>query len=112
MKLLLSSTATKDELSVYLSDNLIEYVKDTDKSYVVAYRNKIVATTDSFAHLASSQEEADTKLILHAVEASRQGATKMTFIRPTQTCSFYVLGMLITRRYRICHWHWPEEKED
>ena len=78
MKLLLSSTTTKDELPVYLSDNLIEYIKGTDKSYIVAYRNKIVATTDSFAHQASSQE-ADTKLILHEVEASGQGATKIDF---------------------------------
>ena len=34
MKVLLSSTSTKDELSVNLSNNLIEYVKDTDKIYV------------------------------------------------------------------------------
>ena len=34
MKALLSSTSTLDELSVNLSTNLIEYVKDTDTIYV------------------------------------------------------------------------------
>ena len=31
MKVLLSSTSMKDELSIYLSTNLNEYVNDTDK---------------------------------------------------------------------------------
>ena len=54
MKVLLSSTSTKDELSVYLSINLIEYVKDTDKKYVIAYRDMVISTADNYQHLASS----------------------------------------------------------
>ena len=77
MKTLLSHVSTKDALSVYLYVNLIENVKSYNKSYVVAYQNKVISTTGLHEHLASNQEEADTKLILHATDAYRRGVSKI-----------------------------------
>ena len=71
MQVLPSSTSTKDELSVYLYTNVIEYVKDTDKKYVIVYRDMVISTAGHYEHLASSQEEADTQIILRAVDAYR-----------------------------------------
>ena len=61
---------------MFLSTNLMEYEKDPDKIYVTANRNKVVhvSTAGRYQQLASSQEEADTKMILHAVDV---GATKI-----------------------------------
>ena len=58
MKTLLSHSSKKDELS--LSLNLIENLRNYNKSYVIAYQNKVVSTTDLHEYLASNQEEADT----------------------------------------------------
>ena len=77
MKTLLSYSSTKDELSVYLSLNRIENVKHYNKSYVIAYQNKVVSTTGHHEYKASNQGEADTKLILHATGAYRRGVTKI-----------------------------------
>ena len=77
MKTLLSHSSTKDELSVYFSLNLIENVKNYNKSYVIANQNKVVSTTALHEYLASNQEETDTKLILHATDSYRRGATKI-----------------------------------
>ena len=77
MKTLLSHSSTKDELSVYLSVNHIENVKSFNKLYFAAYQNKVISTTSLHEHLASNQEEADTKLILHATDAYRIGVSKI-----------------------------------
>ena len=77
MKTLLSYSTTKDELSVYLSLNRIENVKHYNKSYVIAYQNKVVSTTGLHEYKASYQEEADTKLIHHATSAYRREVTKI-----------------------------------
>ena len=77
MKTMLSHSSTKDELPVHLSLNLIENVKDYNTSYVIAYQNKVVSTTGLNEYLAINQEEADTKLILHATDAYKRGVTKI-----------------------------------
>lgn len=77
MKTLLSHSSTKDDLSAYLSLNLIETAKSQNKKFVVAYRNKVVSMTGRHDYLASNQEEADTKLILHAGDAYRRGVSKI-----------------------------------
>lgn len=77
MKTLLSHSSTKDELSVYFSTNLLEKARSSNKSYVIAYQNKVISTTGLHQHLASNQEEADTKLILHATFAYSEGALRL-----------------------------------
>ena len=67
----LSSTSTKDSLTIYLSDQLTRYsttnVMTTKRKDVMA-NNKIQTMTGS-----STQEKADTLMIFHAVEAARNG---------------------------------------
>ena len=41
------------------------------------------------SHLASNHEEADTKLLLHAVDATMSGVTSIEIMSPTLTCLFY-----------------------
>ena len=44
---------------------------------MVAWRTEIAATHCVLEHLRSAQEEADTKLILHAIDAKERGATRL-----------------------------------
>ena len=71
---LLSHTNTKDELTVYLAAHVIEHGRETGKSYVVVSRDTVNASGMDVNHLQSIQEEADTKIILHAVDAASRGA--------------------------------------
>lgn len=71
---LLSHTSTKDELTVYLAAHVIEHARETGTSYVVASRDTANASNMNVNHLQSIQEEADTKMILHAVDAASRGA--------------------------------------
>ena len=77
---LLSHTATKDALTVFSSTvlNLLETSKENNKLHTVAWQNKPESTHRDLNHLSSSQEEADTMLILHAVDASKNGETELT----------------------------------
>ena len=68
---------SKDELSACFSVSLIENAKDTDKSYVIAYRNNVMSTTGLHQHLASNQIETDTKIILRATDAYSRGVAKI-----------------------------------
>ena len=79
LKKLLSHTATKDELVVFMSKELLEFSKEKNTLYTAACHNKAEASHRDVNHLSSSQEEADTKLILHAVDACKNGATELTF---------------------------------
>ena len=67
---LLSHTNTKDELMVYF----IEHGRETGKSYTVASRDTVNASGMDVNHLQSIQEEAITKIVLHAVDAASRGA--------------------------------------
>ena len=76
MKKRLSHTQTKKELSVYFAQKLLEAAKKT-KDVIVAYGNRCQGTLHDMSHLNSEQEEADTKLLLHAVDAKTSGATSI-----------------------------------
>ena len=76
MKRLLSHTKTKSELTAYLAEKLLEKAHQEQKHLVVAWGSECLATHQSVVHLSSSHEEADTKLVLHALAASCSGATK------------------------------------
>ena len=93
IKVLLSISVTKDELSTYFTVNPIEDVKDTDNSYVIAYRNNVISTTELHQHHASNQEETDTKIILHAADPYSGGVLqKLIFIQLTRRflfCAFF-----------------------
>ena len=75
MKKLLAQSKTKGELTTFLAKN----VKDNanGRQVIVAWGTECEATHRDVRHLQSTQEEADTKIILHALDASTQGATQL-----------------------------------
>lgn len=79
MKLLLSHEKPKMEL--------------TDRtSVVVAWGNNCQATHRDVTYLRSSQEKADTKMMLHAVDTASNGATQINFYSPDTNVFILSLG--------------------
>ena len=52
------------------------------RQLVVAWGKECEATQKDMGHLQSDHEEADTKIILHAVDATADGATDLTIHSP------------------------------
>jgi hypothetical protein len=83
MKLLLSHTKTKDELTAYLSEKAIQYATQRNKCLFVSWRESAKSSMDILTdELKSDQEEADTKIILHSIFACRRGATQLHIYSP------------------------------
>ena len=78
MKRLLSHERTKMELTEYLSAKVIQRSECKGKNVIEAWGCYCQGTYFDVTHLRSSQEEADTKIILHAVDAASRGATEIT----------------------------------
>ena len=74
MKKLLAHVETKTELTEYLASETLEKGRQSGKCVVVAWSCRCEATHMDASHLASNHEEADTKLLLHAVDATISGA--------------------------------------
>ena len=68
MKALLSHIGTKKELSEYFAQKLLQIKR---KKVVVAFCDKYISNVGDMSHLSSSQEEADTMILLHAVYCSK-----------------------------------------
>ena len=98
MKRLLAHVSSKDALSAYLATKLLDHAAKNDKCLVVAWQNKANATHREVSHLASSQEEADTKIILHSVYATINGASSIDIYSPDTD----VLVLAIRRYPRLC----------
>lgn len=65
----------------------------TDRtSVVVAWGNNCQATYRDVTYLRSSQEEADTKMMLHAVDTASNGATQINFYSPDTNVFILSLG--------------------
>ena len=82
MKRLLSHTRTKMELTIYLSEKTIQHAADHGRRFVVAWGRTCAATHKDVAHLQSIQEETDTKMMLHALDATADGATEIQIHSP------------------------------
>ena len=82
MKRLLAHVKTKAELTQYLATKILERGRQIGKQVVVAWGCQCQATHRDVAHLESNHEEADTKLLLHAVDATTSGATSIRIISP------------------------------
>ena len=94
MKRLLSHTKTKMELTIYLGPKIKEYADRSGRQLVVAWGSVCKATHKDVAHLQSNQEEADTKMISHALDATANGATQLQIHSPDT--DVFVLAL---RRY-------------
>jgi hypothetical protein len=77
LKNLLSHIRTKDSLTEYLANKLLRHAQQMGKNIVVAWRAKAAATHFEADYLSSTQEEADTKIILHAINAKERGKTSL-----------------------------------
>ena len=95
MKRLLSHSKTKMELTVYLAQKSMEYAVRNGRRFVVSWGCQCQATHQDTDHLRqSNQEEADTKMILHALDATANGATTLDIHSPDT--DVFVLSL---RRY-------------
>ena len=75
MKKLLSHTKTKMELTTYLTDKaMTQFSRQGGRRFVVAWGSECKATHKDVRNLQSSQEEADSKIILHAADATSDDA--------------------------------------
>lgn len=94
MKKFLSHIRTKDELTNYLAHKIFSHAKKCSKKFVVSWRTEVSATHCSLECLKSSHEEADTKIVLHAINAKDRGAaTLLVFAQDTD------ILVLLVRRY-------------
>jgi len=94
MKKLLSHIDTKDHLTEYLSKKLLEHARTWHQTCIVAWRSEAASTHGDFSCLKSTHEEADTKMILHSINACDRGAKKLlVFAQDTDVL------VLLVRRY-------------
>lgn len=98
MKRLLSHTKTKQELTVYLARKSFEFAQGNERCFVVSWGCECAATSQRTEHLQSNHEEADTKLILHAIDATAHGATELNIHSPDTD----VLVLAIRRYPELC----------
>ena len=84
-KQFLSSTTTKDELTVYLAKKALYHFEGKPKIFIVTSRQNVYFNCMDVQHLHSSQEQADTRVILHRLDAARREAT-VTFSHLIQMC--------------------------
>ena len=80
IKKILAHSKTKGELTTFLAKNVKDYAEGGQ--VVVAWGTECEATHRDVTHLQSTQEEADTKIILDALGASAQGATQLSIFSP------------------------------
>ena len=73
MKQFLSHVLTKKDLTVYLSKYLKDYFEDSNRQYVLSYEKKMLIILLVYSNELQEHyhEEADTVLILHAVDIAK-----------------------------------------
>ena len=90
MKRLLAHVNTKKELTEYLAIKMLEKGPEEGLRVTVAWDSKCKAMHRDMQYLDSNQEEADIKLLLHAVDATVSGATRIECVsRDTRMCLYW-----------------------
>ena len=82
LKQLSSSIHTKDRLISFLGRKLLVHFVNDVRPIVVAYRKEVHSNHGDYSHLSSCQEEADTKIILHAVDLAKRGLERIHISSP------------------------------
>ena len=98
LKKLLSRTKTKAELPAFLAKKVKERSEALRRQLDVARGKECEATHKDMGYLQSDHEEADTKIILHALHATADGAADLTI----HSIDFDVLVLAIRRSSDIC----------
>jgi len=78
LKKLKSLSKTKAELTAFLAQKVMERGKAKGKRVIVAWATECKATHKDVIHLQSDHEEADTKNILHVLDAAADSATELS----------------------------------
>ena len=87
------------ELTEYHARKALDHAEIIEKRLVAAWETSCEATHENVAHLRSTQEEDDTKILLHAVDAAAHGATDINIHSPDT--DVFILAL---RRYpQLCH---------
>ena len=82
LKQLVSSNANKESLCIYFASHILECKKDSPKTYVVTLKHECKSNKLSVEHLTSTQLEADTRLLLHTIDATKRRATFLSIHSP------------------------------
>ena len=98
LKKLLSRTKTKAELTAFLAKKVKERSQALRRQLDVARGKECEATHKDMGYLQSDHEEADTKIILHALHVTADGAADLTI----HSIDFDVLVLAIRRSSDIC----------
>ena len=87
----LSSTKTKEELTIYLSEKLIHEFLHQNKQFVVVYDNKCETNISNFDHnlCVHCHEEADTLTVLHEIDVAKRDPFQELYIDCCDTDVFY-----------------------
>ena len=75
MKKLLSHADTKNEPAEYFAQKAVEHAERNETWMVVAYGCECKGNKKGMSYLKSDKEEADTKIALHSLDATANGAT-------------------------------------
>ena len=82
MKSLLSHVKTKMGLSSYLGGKIFDKACAETRRVIVAWVCECKCSHTDMGHLRSNQEEAETKILLHAVVATSRGASGISIHSP------------------------------
>lgn len=95
MNKLLAHDKTKDELTEFLSDQILQFGVTYGKKFVVSWKDKAGSSHGAdVSSLSSTQEEADTKIILHAAYLAQRGIKNTHVFSPDTD-----VVVLLLRRY-------------
>ncbi|KAK4326284.1 hypothetical protein Pmani_003150 [Petrolisthes manimaculis] len=98
MAQLLCCNENKSAQTIYLASHLIDYKKDVGKTYVVTSKEEYMSSSNlNLRNQRSEQEEADTCMLQHAVDATARGASSLTIQSPD--IDALVLALWLYRRF-------------
>ena len=69
-------------MCIYFASHILECKKDSPKTYVVTLKYECKSNKLSVEHLTSTQLEADTRLLLHTIDATKRRATFLSIHSP------------------------------
>ena len=106
VKRLLSHRKNKNGLSSYLAEKFLDHAMKTNLRVFVAWGCQCRATHQNVNHLQSDQEEADTKMLLHALDAAVKGVTELRIHSPdTDILILPVRRDLDLCEDMVCRWY-------
>ena len=105
MKQLLSPVLTKRDLTVYLSKYLKDYFEDSNGQYVLLYENKSVSNIVGCSNELQehNHEEADTLIILHAVDTAKLNPVSECVVYSPDTDVFLLLIHHYSKLPQVLH---------